>query len=273
MLEMKERTLRPGAGSRYLLRFDDICPTMNWAMWEAIEARLASLGVRPILAVVPDNRDPKLAVDPPRADFWDQVRRWQGQGWCIALHGYQHHYVNREAGMLGLNPQSEFAGLPREEQEAKLRKGLALFAEQGVRADAWVAPSHSFDRTTVGILADLGLTVISDGLWPRPFTEPGGTTWVPQQLWDFQPRPAGVWTVCNHHNHWTPERLDRFTESLHAYAPFLTDVPTVLAEYAGRGLSLADRWRGFSEFVWTHRVLGPLWSARRRLRERRALAG
>ena len=63
------------ADTRYILRFDDICPTMNWAAWEAIEALLTRHDVRPILAVVPDNRDPKLVVDPPMADFWAQVRK------------------------------------------------------------------------------------------------------------------------------------------------------------------------------------------------------
>ncbi|HET8715597.1 MAG TPA: DUF2334 domain-containing protein, partial [Holophagaceae bacterium] len=101
------------ADARYILRFDDICPTMNWEVWEAIEALLDRHGVKPILAVVPDNQDPKLQVDAPRADFWDRVRGWQAKGYTIALHGYQHRYINRNAGIMGLTHQSEFAGLPR----------------------------------------------------------------------------------------------------------------------------------------------------------------
>ncbi|WP_257307410.1 DUF2334 domain-containing protein [Geothrix campi] len=261
------------AESRYLIRFDDICPTMNWSMWEAIEAHLVQFQVKPILAVVPDNRDPKLMVDPPRQDFWDRVRQWQATGYTIALHGYQHLYVNKNAGMLGVTPQSEFAGLPRAEQEAKLRKALAIFAEQGVRVDAWVAPSHSFDRTTVGLLAELGVGVISDGLWPRPFTEANGITWLPQQLWSFHPKPEGVWTVCNHHNAWSAQRLDQFAKDLQIYASRITDVPAVLCDYEGRRISLSDRWSGFAEFLWTHRILGPIWATRRRLRELGKLAG
>src|SRR5262245_38354882 len=73
--------------SRYLIRFDDICSTMNWLVWDAIESQLIRYAVRPILAVVPDNRDPNLIVDPPRSDFWERVRRWQSRGYTIALHG------------------------------------------------------------------------------------------------------------------------------------------------------------------------------------------
>ena len=78
-----------------LLRFDDICPTMNWGTWDAGRGPDGPLGLRPILAVVPDNRDPKLVAGPPRADFWERVRGWQARGWTIALHGYQHLYVTR----------------------------------------------------------------------------------------------------------------------------------------------------------------------------------
>ncbi len=238
--------------SLYLLRFDDICPTMNWSNWDAVEARLVYLGVRPILAVVPDNRDPKLDAGPARADFWDRVRGWQALGWTIALHGYQHVYVNRDPGIIGLNPQSEFAGLPRLVQEDKLLKGLAIFAREGVRADAWVAPAHSFDRTTVDLLVELGVPVISDGFWRRPFSEAGRMLWVPQQLWEFIPRPAGLWTVCCHSNPWTPEDLDRFIRSLDQYAPRLTDLAAVRERYGDRRASLGDRLRAWYEGNWNH---------------------
>jgi len=236
----------------YLLRFDDICPTMAWANWDPVERRLARLGVRPILAVVPDNRDPHLVAGPAREDFWDRVRRWQARGWTIAMHGYQHLYVTREAGLIGLNPRSEFAGLPRAEQERKLAAGLAIFREHRVRAEAWVAPGHSFDRTTVDLLTRLGLPVISDGLGRRPFSEPGGAVWVPQQIWDFCPRPPGIWTVCCHPNAWSPDQRARFLEDLEAYAARVTSMPLVLERYAGRRPSLGDRVSAWYECRWNH---------------------
>ena len=73
-------------GARYLVRFDDLCPTMNWANWRVLEAMLLQAGISPILAVVPDNRDPKLVAGPPAPDFWDHVRAWQARGWAIGLH-------------------------------------------------------------------------------------------------------------------------------------------------------------------------------------------
>src|SRR5688572_15384620 len=40
---------------QYLLRFDDICPTMNWRVWAEIESVLIQREIKPLLAVVPDN--------------------------------------------------------------------------------------------------------------------------------------------------------------------------------------------------------------------------
>ena len=71
------------SSARYLVRFDDICPTMSWSVWEEIEAALIASEVRPLLAVVPANEDRTLMVAPPADDFWARVRGWQARGWAI----------------------------------------------------------------------------------------------------------------------------------------------------------------------------------------------
>ena len=76
--------------ARYLLRLDDACPTMDAARWQTIEDLFDLHAIKPLVAVVPDNRDPNLEKDTPDPAFWDKVRRWQHKGWTIALHGYQH---------------------------------------------------------------------------------------------------------------------------------------------------------------------------------------
>ncbi len=239
---------------RYILRFDDICPSMNWDVWEALEAQMIHHQVRPILAVVPENRDPKLIVGPSRPDFWDRVRGWQSRGWTIALHGYQHVYVNQNPGLMGLTHQSEFAGLTREVQAQKLRSGLAIFAAQGVRAEAWVAPSHSFDRTTVELLAEFGIPVISDGLWSWPFSDQDGITWIPQQLWGFKSKSTGIWTVCNHHNGWDDRRLAGFRTMLELHAAEMTDVPSIARLFGNRPQTLLNRASASWRFLWFIRL-------------------
>jgi peptidoglycan/xylan/chitin deacetylase (PgdA/CDA1 family) len=255
------------AASKYLLRFDDICPTMNWAVWDVVEGVLERHGVRPILAVVPDNQDAGLRLNPPAPDFWERVRRWQSRGYTIALHGYQHLYVNQERGLMRLTPHSEFTGLPYEEQLDKLRKGLAVFTEHGVRADAFVAPSHSFDQNTLRVLEELGLRTVSDGLWPWPHGGGNGDLfWLPQQLWWFSRKSAGVWTVCLQHNSWSPERLNAFVREMEHYGPLMTDVESVRAEFAGRPLTFPDRFWALANLLWRHRILQVLYRLRNRLR-------
>src|SRR5256885_866914 len=45
-----------GVSARYLVRFDDLCPTMNWDVWKSVEEVLFRTGIRPLLAVIPDNQ-------------------------------------------------------------------------------------------------------------------------------------------------------------------------------------------------------------------------
>ncbi|MGA8259743.1 MAG: DUF2334 domain-containing protein [Arenicellales bacterium] len=226
--------------ARYLLRFDDVCPTMNWRVWERIEPTLVENGIKPILAVVPDNQDPKLMVDAPRADFWARVRAWQAAGWCIALHGYQHRYVTREPGLIGLNTFSEFAGLPETEQRDKLVRALAIFSDNGVRADAWIAPAHSFDLVTLRLLLELGIDTISDGVYFRPVRH-HGALWIPQQLWDFKAMPAGLWTVCIHCNAWDEADIARLRTWTRAHSAAMSSVEQVPHLYRVRPPGWLDR--------------------------------
>jgi predicted deacetylase len=227
--------------AQFLIRFDDICPTMNWTMWASIEAILCESGVRPIVAIVPDNRDPALRVEPACDSFWELVRGWQGNEWGIALHGYQHLYVTKDGGILRLNQRSEFAGLPKEEQARKLVSGMEVFRNERVHPSIWVAPSHSFDWVTVGLLRELGIRVISDGLFPYPHTDATRTLWIPQQLWRFRDVPCGVWTVCYHHNDWTETQLNRFRLDVERFRHQIVSPSEVTEQYAGRRQGISDR--------------------------------
>jgi predicted deacetylase len=226
---------------KFLLRFDDLCPTLNWDVWQKLENVMVEENVSPIIAVIPDNRDPNFFEGPADPRFWDRVRAWQARGWTIGLHGYQHRYVNKESGIIGLNNYSEFAGLPLEEQYSKLKKGLEIFARENVRADAWVAPAHSFDQNTVKALASLGVKAIIDGMSLYPYRDKQGTFWVPQQLWKFRTAPFGVWTVCIH----PPDKLYRdvnfFRKCIREHQASITSFSAVAEAYAKRKHSVIDR--------------------------------
>ncbi|HEY4760909.1 MAG TPA: DUF2334 domain-containing protein [Thermoguttaceae bacterium] len=236
-----------------LMRFDDICPTLNWKVWDQIEKALIEHGIRPILAVVPDNCDPSLMVEPPAADFWQRLRQYQAQGWIMAMHGYQHRYVTNNAGLVGRRKKSEFAGLPVEQQEEKLRLGMKILNGEGIHPTVWVAPGHTFDAATVSLLGKYGIRTISDGFFRYPYRARDGMFWVPQQLWELQRVPDGVWTVCYHLNGWGVADLETFRRDLDHYRDQIVSLPDVIGKYDNR----RRRWweRIYFRMPWAYYLI------------------
>lgn len=194
--------------SHFLVRFDDICPGMDWERFAPFERFFAAHPhIKPLLGVVPENRDPKLNVQPPIADFWGRVRRWRDQGWAIAQHGYTHVYTQSGGGLLGIGSKSEFAGLPFAEQHAKLAAGQAILRSEGVWQPYFMAPSHSFDIHTVRALRALGFKRVTDGFGVYPY-EIEGLTLVPQLLASPFHLGFGVYTICLHTNEMNSRKIE-----------------------------------------------------------------
>jgi len=185
---------------KYIIRLDDACPTMDHKMWGAYLQLLDQYNVKPVIAVIPDNKNPKLDVDAPNPNFWLEVKQWRAKGYCIAMHGYDHVYISKDGGLLKINNRSEFAGVPYEEQKIKLEKAQAIFEHNGIKPDVFVAPAHTFDRNTLRALkAVTSVKTISDGYAVNAYTSMG-FNWIPQQLWRPKKRAFGVWTICYHPN-------------------------------------------------------------------------
>jgi peptidoglycan/xylan/chitin deacetylase (PgdA/CDA1 family) len=231
---------------------------MSRERWGAVEALLDRYGIKPIVAVIPNNRDRKMLIDPIDGGFWDKVRGWRDKGWQIALHGCTHEYVTKEGGLVPINRQSEFAGVPLDIQRKKLREGCRVFEAEGVPVSLWVAPSHSFDANTLAALRDeTPIRIVSDGLTVWPFTRLG-FTWIPQQLWGPIKQDRGVWTICLHPNTITSEMLGRLEGHLSRFASlFEVNIFDLASRYTDRRRSLEDLifgWkffarRGLSDFV------------------------
>jgi predicted deacetylase len=152
------------------------------------------------------------------------------------------------------NPRgSEFAGLPEEEQEARITRAIEIFKANGVKPDLWVAPWHSFDRTTIKVLKRHGIAIISDGFSIYPYVD-DGMLWIPRQLSNFRRRPFGVYTVCFHHNSWTKRDLLTFKGDVKRYGAWIADLKMVIS------LS-SSRRKGFIDIVYGMHI-----ELRRRLR-------
>lgn len=201
--------------ARYLIRMDDACDTMDLHKWQLVEKILDEFGVKPIVAVVPNNQDIDLMIDPPDVKFWERVRDWKAKGWTIAMHGYNHlmHPTESEL-LLPYYKRSEYAGLNYEEQATKIRKSWRLFQNQGVEPNVWIAPAHCFDALTLkAIHNETSIRAVSDGIaWDVYYEH--DFFWIPQQLWGLTERQSGLWTVCLHPNMMTEESITLLRQAI-----------------------------------------------------------
>jgi len=240
----------------YLARLDDACPQMDISKWDRLENMFDRHNIRPIVAVIPENKDPGLMINEFDPCFWEKAKRWQKKGWIIALHGYQHAYETKNSGMLKLNAYSEFAGIPLERQKDKISKGIRIFKEHDIFPNIWVAPAHSFDKNTLlALKSRTDIKIISDGLSENPF-QWKGFTWLPVQGWEFVTHKRGIWTTCFHPNSMTENDFLHVEEFLKHHArEFVADLDALLKEFENKKRTLNDQITMATKLMYLH-VIG-----------------
>lgn len=239
-------------GAQYLLRFDDLCPTMSRTGWRRFVPLIQEFHLRPILAVVPENCDPALEVEDPDAAFWPQMRAMESAGAAIGLHGYRHLCESYGRGMIPLYTASEFAGVAFEDQRARIHSGLRILRGHGLQPRIWVAPRHGFDSETLRALREEGIKVLSDGFARVPFLR-DGLLWIPQQLWAPVEKNAGMWTICVHANTAPEDLVEQLRRFLGRHAAEFTSIDRVMAEFPHEPLS-ASEWVYERWALWRMRV-------------------
>lgn len=234
--------------ARYLLRFDDLCPTHSPERWRRFTPLLEEFGIRPILAIIPENRDPELAASPPDPEFWDEMRALETSGAAIGLHGYRHLCVNRGRSLVPLHRETEFAGVDPATQRIWIRRGLAILRRLGLNPTIWVAPRHGFDRATLGVLREEGIGLVSDGFARRTFVR-NGLTWIPQQLWAPETKESDLWTICLHANTAPDSLVEQLRGFLRKHARQVTSVDRVVAEYEPAPLTVAEKIQAWTALL------------------------
>ncbi len=233
---------------KLILRLDDACPKRDVEKWNKIESLLDKYSVKPLVGIIPDCKDPEFEKYPEDTEFWSKrVVAWKEKGWTFAMHGYEHVFNTKEAGINPVNKYSEFAGLSLEIQQEKIRGGIKILRSHNIEPKVFFAPAHSFDENTVeALIQETEIKIISDVPANKPFIR-YGMTFVPQQSGRVRKLPFAVQTFCYHPNNMTDydfEELEDFLKG-HTFSEFPM-------EETKRRLSLYDLLL-MKIYYWRHR--------------------
>ena len=69
MISLVKNYIKKNTG--ILIRLDDIAENMNWDLMEKSELLFEKHGIKPVIGVVPNNKDPELLSYPKKNDFWN----------------------------------------------------------------------------------------------------------------------------------------------------------------------------------------------------------
>lgn len=184
----------------YFIRLDDASEYMDIEKWNKMELLLDKYNIKPIVGIIPDNKDESLLMYNKDNNFWNKTINWQNKNWIIAMHGYQHLYITNEGGINPVQNRSEFAGVPLQEQKEKIKKGYNILIDKGLTPTIFFAPSHTFDNNTIKALeAETPIRIISDTIANDAYYEKN-FYFIPQQTGRVRKLPFRIVTFCYHPN-------------------------------------------------------------------------
>lgn len=220
---------------------DDITPDMNWENFWFFQELFEKAGITPLLGIVPESRDEKLRREKTHENFYEIMRELNQKGYSFAIHGCYHLYTTKKGGLFPLNACSEFAGVPYEKQKEMLAFGKKKLEEQGLPADIFMAPAHSYDKNTLRALRELGITRITDGFGKEPYNYKGMTFYpISFLLGRSLKQKDGVTTLVLHANTVTEtdkaryrKIFDEYGKNMISYSEYLERTP-VKRTFPGR---------------------------------------
>ncbi len=194
-----------------LIRFDDISDHMNWSLMNKCEEIFDKYNIKPLLGVIPDNKDKEFLNYERKDNFWQKVRDWQNKGWEISMHGLTHVYdtETNKKDFFGYGGKSEFYGHPLEIQIEKISKGLKIFRSEGIKVRSFFAPNHTYDLNTFKALKENNLTKIIDGYGFFPYEE-FGIHFIPQLFYKEIMLPFGIQSTQVHLNYMDENNFAKF---------------------------------------------------------------
>ena len=194
-----------------LIRIDDVAENMNWDLMKKSELLFDKYQIKPVLGVIPKNKDNELLVYPKKNNFWEQVRIWKSKGWEIAMHGYTHVYDTtcQNKDYFNYGGGSEFFGHSLETQELRIKNGLKKFNDEKIKIRTFFAPNHTYDKNTFVALKNCGINEIIDGYGLIPYIK-NNIKFIPQLFYKVLALPFGIQATQIHLNYWRQKDFNNF---------------------------------------------------------------
>jgi len=196
----------------FLIRLDDVAENMKWEFMDKMEILFDNLNIKPVLGVVPYNKNLELLSYPKKnQNFWDQVRAWKAKGWEIGMHGTNHLYdrVCPKTDYLGHGGNTEFCGHPFTKQLEKIEIGIKKFKKEKIPVRTFIAPNHTFDQNTLLALKKCGINEVLDGYGLMPYSE-NDINFIPQLFYKMIKLPFGIQCFQIHLNYFNEENFEDF---------------------------------------------------------------
>lgn len=194
-----------------IIRLDDITENMNWHFMDKCELLFDKYNIKPLLGVIPNNKDSDLLLYPKKENFWEHVRKWSDKGWEISMHGNTHVYETNtnKKDFFGYGGRSEFFGQDYNIQKSKIEIGLKKFKDEKINIRSFFAPNHTYDLNTLRALKDCKLAYVIDGYGLMPYGN-DGLTFIPQLFYKEILLPFGIQSTQVHLNYWKDKDFDKF---------------------------------------------------------------
>ena len=195
-----------------LIRMDDISENMNWSLMDKCEILFDKYKIKPLLGIIPSNKDPELLKYPYNSKFWDRVVDWKNKGWEITMHGFNHLYTQKSTNkkdIFNYGGNSEFYGLKYSEQYSKIQSGLSEFSKRNIKVRSFFAPNHIYDENTLKALKESGIKIIIDGYGLFPYFK-NQILFVPQLFYKEIILPFGIQSTQLHINYWNKKNFEDF---------------------------------------------------------------
>ena len=155
---------------------------MDHVKWERMAILLDTYGIKPLIAVIPNNMDQSQNISSADPGFWSYMKKLEDIGWEICMHGNTHVYHSRSGGINPVHKRSEFAGVNFDVQCEAIRIGFQKFLDENIQPRIFAAPSHTFDNNTLlALKKETPIRIISDTIAFNPYQK-DDFIFIPQQF-------------------------------------------------------------------------------------------